>query len=268
MAEGKSWYSTGLNNAAQDRKSDFTTYGPDRIWIPAGKSRELIFIDSQAFTFDEHNAFINGSWKNWMTCSAPITEEGEPECCRILGTKEGRYRVTMFTVIDCDKWTDKKGNVRQYEVKVLPAKFNTAQKLHRKAEELAKDNKTLVGRLYKVTRETAKSPSVGDEYEYVRDVDMSKLFSVATYKGKKLTELWDKADESADVFTKLARVFNVAKGADGKVNRMLVPFRYDSVFAPKMNSEIKSMLAGYKRKESTSADEGDSGSNADEEVPF
>lgn len=268
MSEGKSWYSTGFNNAAQDKKSDVTTYGPDRIWIPAGKSRELIFVDDSAFTFDEHNCFLNGSWKNWMTCAAPITEEGEPECCRILGNKEGRYRVTTFTVIDCDKWTDKKGNVRQYEVKVLPAKFNTTQKLQRKADELAKDGKTLKGRLYRVTRETAKSPAVGDEYEFVREVDMAKLFSVATYKGKKLSELWDKADEDATTFAKLARVFSVAKGEDGKVVRKVVPFRYDTVFAPKMNSELKESLAGYKRKDGEDAGNSGGGSSADEEVPF
>ena len=266
-----SWYSTGLDNAASSSRGDVTTYAPDRIWIPAGKSREIIFVDASAFTFDEHNWFANGSWKNWLTCAAPITEGGEPRCCSKLGSKEGKYRVTMFTVIDCDKWTDKKGNSRQYEVKVLPAKFNTAQKLHRKAEELAKDSKTLVGRLYRVTRETSKSPSVGDEYEFVREVDMAKLFAVATYKGKKLSELYDKADESAAEYAKLARVFNVAKGPDGKVGRVLVPFRYDSVYAPKMNSEIDALLADYKKgagEESREAGNGPVGGSADEEVPF
>jgi hypothetical protein len=248
----------------QERRADFSTYAPDRVWIPAGKSTELVFVDDTAISFEEHNAHINGNWKNWMTCAAPITDEGEPECCRILG-KDSRYRVTMLTVVDCSKWTDKKGNVHQYEVKVLPAKYKTAQKLERKSGDLAKEGKSLIGRLYKVVRETDKSPSVGDEYEFTRDVDLGKLFSLATYKGKKLSDLWDKADESAEEYAKLARVFAISKGADGKVVRKLVPFRYEAVFAPKLPKEIRETLGNYTRP---AEDEPAPSKGADETVPF
>lgn len=266
MSEGKSWYSTGFADAVkQERRSDFTTYAPDRVWIPAGQSREMVFVDDAAISFEEHNAKINGNWKNWMTCAAPITDEGEPECCKILG-RDTRYRVTMLTVVDCSKWTDKKGNVHQYEVKVLPAKYKTAQKLERKSGDLAKEGKTLIGRLYKVVRETDKSPAVGDEYEFSRDVDMSKLFELATYKGKKLTDLWAKADESAAEFAKLARVFAISKDSNGKVVRKLVPFRYEAVFAPKLPKEIREAIGNYVK--APDDDAGPSNAGADEEVPF
>lgn len=263
--ENKSWYSTGFTSATASEKRDFTSYAPDRVWIPAGQSRDLVFVDDAAISFDEHNAYLNGSWKNWMTCAAPITDEGEPDCCKILG-RDSRYRVTMLTVIDCSKWTDKKGNTRQYEIKVLPAKYKTTQKLERKQGELAKEGKSLVGRLYKVVRETDKSPAVGDEYEFTRDVDMSKLFDLAMYKGKKLSDLFDQADASADAYAKLSRIFAISKGTDGKIVRKLVPFRYDAVFAPKSSSEIRESLTGYVRKDDSSS--GSSASVADDTVPF
>lgn len=262
--ENKSWYSTGFTSAVAADKRDFTSYAPDRVWIPAGQSRDLVFVDDAAISFDEHNAYLNGSWKNWMTCAAPISDEGEPECCKILG-RDTRYRVTMLTVVDCSKWTDKKGNTRQYEIKVLPAKYKTAQKLDRKSSELAKEGKNLIGRLYKVVRETDKSPSVGDEYEFTRDVDMNKLFELVTYKGKKLVDLYAQADDSPEAFAKLSRIFAISKGPDGKVVRKIAPFRYDAVFAPKMAREIRETLAGYVRKDDSAPP---SVVVADDTVPF
>jgi hypothetical protein len=264
---GKAWYSTGFSkDSGSGGGKDFMTWEPDRIWMPAGATRDLVFVDDAPFTFDEHNAKINGNWRNWITCLAPVTEEGDPGCCTVLG-KDTRYRVSMLTVVDTSKWTDKKGQVRQYEVKVLPAKFKTSQKLDRKMSDLAKDGKTIVGRLYKVTRETDKSPAVGDDYEYTRDVDMAKLFELATYKGKKLAELFDKADTSGEEFAKLSRIFAISKGTDGKVVRKLVPFRYDAIYAPKTPKEVKDLLSGYKGGDDDSGSFG-GGSSADEEIPF
>lgn len=263
---GKSWYSTGFskgNGSGDGGKSDILTWAPDRVWIPAGQSRDFVFIDDAPFTFDEHNARINGSWRNPITCLAPVTEEGEPPCCSILG-KDTRYRVSMMTVVDTSKWTDKKGNVRQYELKILPAKFKTSQKLERKMNELSKDGKSIVGRLYKVVRETDKSPAVGDDYEFTRDVDLAKLFDLATYKGKKLVDLFAQADDDPTFFARLSRVFAISKGTDGKVVRKLVPFRYDAIFAPKTPKEIKELLAGFASEESGAA----AGGSADEEIPF
>lgn len=224
-------------------------------------------------TFDEHNVKLNGNWKNWITCLAPVTEDGEPSCCSIAG-KDSRYRISCLTVVDTSKWTDNKGNTRQYEIKVLPAKFKTSQKLDRKMTDLAKDGKSIVGRLYKVTRETDKSPGVGDDYEFSREVDMAKLFDLVTYKGKKLSDLYNQADESAENFAKLARVFAISKGPDGKVVRKVVPFRYDVVFAPKTDKEIRTLLGDFNASENTRdfdnkpAAKGSTTAALDDDLPF
>jgi hypothetical protein len=269
---GKSWYSTGFSKDSGGGKSDMLTWEPDRVWMPAKESRDFVFVDDAPFTFDEHNLKLNGNWKNWITCLAPVTEDGEPNCCQIAG-KDSRYRVSMMTIVDTSKWTDKKGNARQYEIKVLPAKFKTSQKLDRKMTDLAKDGKSIVGRLYRVTRETDKSPAVGDDYEYTRDVDMTKLFDLVVYKGKKLADLYTAADESAEAYAKLSRVFAISKGADGKIVRKLVPFRYDAIYAPKTAKEVKELLGGFDASENTrdydnKGSSGGSTAAVDDEIPF
>lgn len=269
---GKSWYSTGFSKDSGNGKSDMFTWDPDRVWMPAKDSRDFVFCDDAPFTFDEHNLKLNGNWKNWITCLAPVTEDGEPNCCQIAG-KDSRYRVSMLTIVDTSKWTDKKGVTRQYEIKVLPAKFKTSQKLDRKVTDLAKDGKSIVGRLYKVTRETDKSPAVGDDYEFTREVDMVKLFDLVTYKGKKLADLYTAADESAEAFAKLSRVFAISKGADGKIVRKIVPFRYDAIYAPKTAKEVKELLGGFDASENThdfdsKGAKGGSTAAVDDEIPF
>jgi hypothetical protein len=264
-----SWYSTGFNSAVQQDAAKYTdsSFQPDRVWIPVGQSRELVFVDDLPAVFREHNAKINGSWRNPFTCLAPVMENGEePPCCEKLGEKNA-YTVAASTVIDCTKWTDKKGKVRQYEIKVLPAKYSTSQKLERKRAELEKDGKTLVGRLYRVTRETSKSPAVGDDYEYVRDVDMSKLLEFATFRGKKFTELLDAASAEAEKMAALARTFSLSKTADGRLERKLVPFNYMSIFEPKTPREVREMLKGYVAEDDDSRGGGSNSSRSDD-TPF
>jgi hypothetical protein len=232
--------------------------------MPAGAAKEIVFVDAVPFTFYEHNARINGNWKNWTTCLAPVTEEGDPECCRTLGA-DSRYRVSMLTIIDCSKWTDKKGNTRQYEIKVLPAKYKTSQKLERKQADLVSQDKSLAGRLYRVVRETDKSPAVGDDYEFVREVDMTKLFELATYKGKPLSELYAQAEEDPEMLAKMQSVLAVSKRDDGTLEKVVPNFRYDLVFAPKTPGEVRQLLGGYTKQEDTYSS---SFNGADEEIPF
>lgn len=263
-----SWYQTGFsgnngNKSSASRDANIFSWGPDRLWMPAGAAKEIVFVDAVPFTFYEHNARVNGNWKNWTTCLAPVTEEGEPECCRILGA-DTRYRVSMLTIIDCTKWTDKKGNTRQYEIKVLPAKYKTSQKLERKQADLAEQGKSLTGRLYRVVRETDKSPAVGDDYEFVREVDMTKLFELATYKNKKLSELYAQAENDPDFAASMLKVLAATKNADGSLVKSVPPLRYDLVFAPKTPGEVKQSFGGYSAQDQTHS----SFDGADEEIPF
>jgi hypothetical protein len=262
----QSWATTGFGGNQKEEQRLATLYGPNRVWIKAGGSQEWVFIDDEPLCIHEHNPKINGDWKNWLTCLQNISEDGVP-CCEILGAKS-RYYVGYFTVVDLSKWTDKKGNVHQYEVKLLPAKLQTLKKLARKKE----DKGSLIGALYKVHRETEKSPSCGDDFEYIRDADLSKLFEVANYKGKKLSELYGKAVEDPVVAHMLKQTFNLKYGDDNKILPKIAPFNYLSLFEPKSAKDVRSFLKGAKIEgwddSKGGGEKGGGGSSADEEVPF
>lgn len=269
---GDQWFSTGFDAAIQqERQRETTGYLPDRFWIPTGQSREIVFVDAVAGAFREHNAKLNGNWKNWITCAAPLMEAGDvAPCCDKLGEKSA-YMVSMLTIIDCTKWTDKKNNTRQFELKVLPAKYKTAQKLAGKNKRLQDDGKgDLTGKLWRVIREGDKSPAVGDEFEFVRDVDLSKLFELVSYRGKKVVDLFTQAGADEEAFKALAQVFSVSKGPDGQVPRKLVPFNYQKLYWPKLPKELRTMLAGYvpTDDDDNRGNGGGARGGADDSVPF
>lgn len=259
------WASAGFGGTQKEEQRLATLYGPNRVWLKPGTSQEWVFIDDEPLCFHEHNPKINGDWKNWMTCLQNISDDGVP-CCEILGAKT-RYYVGYFTVVDLSKWTDKKGNVHQYEIKLLPAKLKTLKKLQRKKQ----DKGTLIGAMYKVTRETDQSPACGDDFEYLREADLSKLFDLVNYKGKKLAEHFAKADSDPVVQHMLKQTFNLRLGDDNKVLPKISPFNYYSLFEPKSAKEVRSMLHGAKIESWDDDDKGakpGAGTGADEEVPF
>lgn len=234
------WYSQGHEGMKREEERLATLYGPQRIWIKPGESKNLVFVDNESFNIKEHNFCVNGDWKNWLTCLAG--SEDDVACCGKLGSNSA-YFVGYHTAIDTTEYVDKKGVKHAYELKFLPAKMKTLKKFKRKAED-----KGLAGQLYKATREDAKSPSCGDEFEHVRPVDMDKAFELTSYKGKKLSELYDKAAVSAEEMEKLKKIFQLKFDDKGKLLRKIVPFNYFELLAPKSPGEVKALLAGVTPK--------------------
>jgi len=231
------------------------------MWMPVGTTKDLIFLDDSPLCFHEHNPKINGDWKNWLTCLQAVSDDGAA-CCEILGAKS-RYYVGYFTVVDCSKWTDKKGNTYQYEIKLLPAKLKSLKKFEMKK----KDRGSLVGCLYKSSRSDDKAASIGDEFEFQKEADLVKLYEVANYRGKKMSELYGKAVENEDAMRNLKRIFKLQMGTDGKPLPKLVPFNYHALFTPKSAKDVRMMLAGVKPEEAGSEDN-EPKAGADADIPF
>jgi len=153
--------------------------------------------------------------------------------------------VGYLTIVDCSKWLDKKGNEHQYELRLFGAKMGTLKKLRRKKE----DKGTLVAAMYKSTRESSDSASVGDELEFQRSVDLEKLFSVTNYRGKKLSDLWDEAEANGEAMVKIQRTFAI-KPVEGKLARVVPAFNYMEVLKPRAPQELRLALGQVEQDDS------------------
>lgn len=267
MSETKkgSWYETGYSGVGREAARIESMHGPNRFWMPENSKKQIVFIDDEPACIHEHNPKLNGSWKNWLTCLQGVADD--VPCCEILGANTRGY-VGFFTVIDCTEWVDKKGNKYQYEIKLFPAKLKTLKKFAMKKE----DRGSLVGALYTVVRTDSKSPSCGDDFEFIREADLTKLFQVANYKGKKLPELYSKLGDNPENMERMKAVFQLQLDDKGVVVPKIVPFNYYEVLKPKSPKEIREMLRGAKVDSGGGGGEGDDGDKAtggaDEAVPF
>jgi len=262
------WYNTGYDGVAQEEQRIQAMQGPNRLWIPAGNSRALVMVDDEAFCIKEHNAKLNGSWRNHHTCNQGF--EDTCESCTRLGEKSRAY-TGYLTMVDCTLNVDKKGNKYQYEVKLVGGKVGTLKKWKRKKE----DKGSLIMTKWKVHREDDKKPAVGDEWEFDGPVtDEDKLFELANYKGKKLSDLWDKAEQDENAMALLKKVFQLEFDTEGKLIRRVVPFNYMEVLQPRGNAYVRELLGGVSRDEALGNTDDNSGGGSggaggkEEDVPF
>ena len=259
-----SWYKTGYDGINQEEQRLAQLGGPPRLWMPAGSTREIVFVDNEPVQIYEHNWKANGSWKNWATCLRGI----EDECpgCDVLG-ENNRYFVGIYTVVDTSEWTDRRGNKHQFEINLLPAKLKSLKKFRRKSGERIEAGGTgLAGCLYRLARDSKDDPSIGGEAEFVREVEMDKLFQLALYKGKKLSELMDKAEASEDSLKILQRLFQLEMEGESIV-RKLVPMNYMEQLHPLSIKDFRIAVGAAEREDGASGGNG-GGAKADEKVPF
>lgn len=257
-----SWYTKGYDGLAKEEARQASSQTPNRFWVPLGEKREFVFIDAEPACIYEHNPKMNGSWRNWMTCLKDI--EDPCPACEIFGEKT-RYYVGFQTVVDTTAWKDKKGNTHQFEVSLFAAKFGSLKKLRRKKDDAATDGREMVGALYRAARDGDKEPSIGGEFEYIRPADVTRLFDLAVYRGKKLSELYDKAEQNAQAMESLKNTFQVEFDAEGKLLRKIVPFNYMQLLHPKPRKELLAMLKGSKMD---SDEQGGGTDGGDSDIPF
>lgn len=272
--EAGSWFQKGYDGVKPEEERVASLYGPSRFWMPAEAKSLLVFVDDQPACIREHNPKMNGSWKNWVTCIREVYPD-DPACCEKLGGDYQAYYVGYYTVIDCNKWTDKKGNTYQFEMKLYPAKIKTLKLLEQKS--LEDWGGSLSGKALKVRRTDSKSASVGNDFTLDRDADMDKLWKLANYKGKKISELFEKATQNEDERNKLLKTFDFARGEKGELLPQLPAFNYMNLLEPKRPAEMRAHLSAGRIQDpdSDNGNNASSGTNssgsagsADEDVPF
>lgn len=238
---GKSWYETGFEGMVHERDRIADKYAVDRFYMKEKTSASLVYIDDDPFCFYEHS-YRKGGDRGTLTCIAKIHPE-TPVCCVRLGAESSHY-VGMLTVLDCTEYPSKKepGKIYQYNLKLFPAKMTVLQILQRKRTELV----SLVNKKCAVYRDTDKSPNTGNDFTFKEDVkNLDAMFGMAKYKGKLLSEWFDKAEADPEEMRKLARTFKLARDpATQKLVRRIPPFNYAELLAPKDPEDVARVLAG------------------------
>jgi len=277
------WFETGFSGADRVKREQEEGFGPDRFWVSKSREeggkivgpKEFVFVDDEPTCMWEHNPKINNSFKTILTCLRGV--EDETPCCEKLIRPNGesaRYYVGYFTVVDCSSWTGKDGKVHQYEMRFFPAKTGTILKLRMNRVERG----SLASILWKAKRSPGeKVPRVGDEFEYVKQVDIAKLFSVASYRGRKISDIFAEANanptkevgtkDDGSPLTLLDRVkglFQVHLDENGKILPEIVPFNYERLLRPLSPDQMKKRLMGVK----VDADDLDDKSSDGNSVPF
>jgi hypothetical protein len=248
-AEG-SWFQKGYGGVKGEEDRIATKYGPQRFWMPAKETKTIVFLDDEPACIHEHNPKMGGSWKNWSTCIRDVYPDG------------------YYSVIDCTKWQDKKGNTYQFEVKLYGAKLKTLKLLQTKMQE--DWGGSMTGKVIKIRRTSSDDASVGNDFTLDRDADMEKLWALATYKGKKIADLYAKALEDEDERHRLSKTFAFKKGENGVWLPEVPTFNYWEVLKPKTPSEMRTFLkaGGVEDPNDSASPSGGGEGKADENVPF
>ena len=156
----------------------------NRFWMPPGSEKTIVLLtEGNAMpVIWEHQPKIGGSFRNWFTCLDNGKKEGEKctcDLCAYAAANKGkgrRYKAAFGTLIDTSEWTDDKGKKHSNTRRLLCSKKETTEILKRRYLQLLEDGKGLQYAIFKVFRSTAdKSPSCGDDWQYVRHADPAKL---------------------------------------------------------------------------------------------
>jgi hypothetical protein len=157
------------------------TSNSNRFWMPKGSDRTIIFLsdgqgDYGPATSFEHQVQLHGNWRNWFTC----LESTGKACPLCEWNKEHnqfkRYKAMFFSIIDTTEFVDKRGNKRKNLKKILCAKRGVAEIIKRKYLARFEEGEGIRGAMFKVYRTNDdKSSSVGEDYEFVKMVDLSGL---------------------------------------------------------------------------------------------
>ena len=178
---------TGVDQNMDDPNALSGGQGGQRLWIPKGGTKNLIFLTEGNGPLPygpplifEHNFPLGVGKKrfqNWLPCIEPLGVT----CglCEWANTHDGsgrRYKGMYFTVLDLSQWTDKQGNVHKMSKKLMVAKKDTKEKLERRYLTRLEAGSCLRGALFRATRGSSdKSPSVGDDFEFVQMVDLRQI---------------------------------------------------------------------------------------------
>jgi len=149
-----------------------------RFWMPTGSEKTIVFLSAKpSLAFWEHSMKIGKSYRNFATCLA----HDKMECILCaLDSRVQKYKAVPFSIIDRSEYETKHGEKAGTKVKdtrrILVAKNQSWEKIARKAKKLEEDGNSLRMAEFRVYRsKDSKSPSTGDDFEFLRMVDPAEF---------------------------------------------------------------------------------------------
>ncbi len=185
------WFLTG--NEAEERITEESKKQQGRgkfvrrYWLPVGVENSITFVDGPShpagyklpFVCLEHQLYLSGHWRNWLTCLSRMTDEqGNKVICPICESGAAPYLAGAYTVIDHNEWTDKQGVNHKDELRLFIVKGKVLKILKRAA---AKRN-GLRGWKVDVSRADNFSPSTGDTFDFTERVELPKDIQPFDYR--------------------------------------------------------------------------------------
>lgn len=175
MSDEKSWYSRGFEAGKEKMDEEEKSRGSGgaggglRWWMPKDMWKTIVFLTNDPFIYDEVNWRENGNWRNWDTSVTAISDEDPYD----LLDNCNRYAAAGFTVLACDKWTDKEGKEHNYNRQLLVAKSGIWEAIEMEHQLLKQQGKSLRGAMFQVHRSKKdKAPAVGDTFKFERMVGL------------------------------------------------------------------------------------------------
>lgn len=153
--------------------------GSLRFWLPKGSDRKVIFLTegNKAPVLFEHRIRLGGSWNNWFTCLSHLGMECP--LCKFADENDGngrRKKVMYFTVIDTHEFEDRSGKKRKNLKKLFAAQKDTTEILKRQYLKRLEAEQGLRGAMFDIFRtKSDKSASVGEQFDFIKMVDLSSL---------------------------------------------------------------------------------------------
>lgn len=126
-----------------------------RFWMKSGTSVNVVFLDEDFIRFEEYRVFNNRGRPDFFT----RPPQGQTDRFLHKGLRpEVKY---AFSIIDCSKWTDQKGQVHQNEKKLLIVNAEFGKMLSDKKKNWG----GLKGKAVRITRKGEKDYSHGSDFE-------------------------------------------------------------------------------------------------------
>ena len=153
--------------------------------MPKGQEKVVIFLTegNKSPILWEHQFKLGGKWTNWCTCCKPLGVQCA--LCKWADTHNGsfnRYKGAFFTIIDTTEFEAKDGTKKKNLKKLLVAKKDTVDILKRKWQTRVEAGEGMRGAMFKIYRPNSdKSCSVGEDFEFVKMVDMAAISDSAEF---------------------------------------------------------------------------------------